>query len=76
MPADLFEELREYSGCTSISDLLSGRFNKRAREYLKTVDCNDWALTVLDDISMYIYGENTTFQKAEEAEIFFMKGKF
>lgn len=68
---DLFEELREYAGCEYISDLRRGEFNRQAREYLKTIDCSKWQLSVLTDISEYIFSHKTEFENAEQAQKFF-----
>ena len=68
---DLFETLREETGCEYISDLKYGIFNKMAKKFLSGIQTERWDLAVLSDAAKYIFAVDIDFETAEQAKRFF-----
>ena len=75
MKSDLFEILRDAVGCSFISDLRFGIYNKLARRILADINLNQYSTEVLEDAANYIFGHSGKFSDKGEA-IRFLKSDY
>ena len=54
---DIFEILTKQTGCTFISDLRFEPYLSKARKQIREYDLENCSLSMLKDLSAYLYGE-------------------
>lgn len=68
---DLFETLRETVNCACISDMRFAPYRDKARRELTRLDLAVYPLSVLEDMSEYLYESKLAFSNMDEAVKFF-----
>lgn len=75
MENDLFEMLKNMTGCEYISDLRFGENNEKAQACFNHIDINRYSLPVLSDAAAYIFGADAGFVSYGDAIDFFQSKK-
>lgn len=68
---DLFEMLKNMTGCGYISDLRFGDVNEKAQACFNHMDISRYSLPVLSDAAAYLFGTDADFASYEDAINFF-----
>lgn len=68
---DVFADLKKYVACEFISDLRYEPHKSRAKAILRELDLSKYSLPSLNDLVVYIYDMNRTFQSVADVQHFF-----
>ena len=68
---DLFEDLKDKTGCVHISDMQFAPWRERARRKISKMDLSAYPLPALNDAASYLYSEHQDFADMEAAVKYF-----
>lgn len=71
--ADLFEDVKNESGCMYISDIKTGPGRMQAIRAMCAMDLTPYPMSSIEDMADYLFGEKVTFADYAQAHCYFTR---